>query len=273
MFSEQENKRFKVKHIIEFYGSTEGNFGFINIDNKPGSIGPLPLFVPSLQNITFLKRDPDTGNFLRDANGFCIECGVNEPGETVCEITKAAPFHGYRNKESSEKKILRNCLKPGDAYFMTGDVMYVDEEGWVYFCDRTGDTFRWKGENVSTTEVEARMAHILGLTDVVVYGVEVAGNEGRAGMAAIVGSPESVDLRELPSQLSLSLPAYAVPLFVRLIKTAELTGTYKLRKVQLRKEGFDVHTVSDPLYLLRDSSYVPLTEELHQQLLDGTLRL
>ena len=151
--------------------------------------------------------------------------------------------------------------------------MRIDEEGLVYFCDRSGDTFRWKGENVSTAEVETRIATVLKLTDVVVYGVEVPGNEGRAGMAAIVGTRDTVDLSTLPHQLSLSLPPYAVPIFVRLIESAELTGTFKLRKVKLRNGGFDRTEVTDPLYILRGSSYVPLTEELHEQLLQGTIRV
>ena len=105
-----------MDHIIEFYGSTEGNFGIINIDNKPGPVGALPLFVPSIQNVTILKLHPETGDYLRDENGFCVECGVSEPGETVCEITKVSPFYGYRNNENSAKKILRNCFKAGDAF-------------------------------------------------------------------------------------------------------------------------------------------------------------
>ena len=266
-------KRFNVAHVIEFYGSTEGNLAFINLDNKPGSVGALPMFIPSIQNIHFLKLDPDTGEVIRNQDGYCMDCGVDEPGETICEITNTSPYDGYVNKASSEKKVLRDVFKKGDAYFRTGDVMKVDEEGWVYFCDLIGDTFRWRGENVSTAEVETIIAKVLGLTDVVVYGVEVPGNEGRAGMAAIVGTEDTIDLPGLPQQLSLSLPPYAVPLFVRLIQAAELTGTFKLQKVKLRKEGFDRGVVSDPLYMLRGGAYIPLTEDLHQQLRAGTIRV
>ena len=265
--------RFNVAHIIEFYGSTEGNLAFINIDNKVGSIGALPLYIPSIQNIHFLKLDPESRELVRTQDGFCVDCGIDEPGEAVCEITKASPYYGYRDEKSSEKKVLRNVFKNGDAYFRTGDIMKMNEENWVYFCDRSGDTFRWRGENVSTTEVEILIATVLDLTDVVVYGVEVPGSEGRAGMAAIVGTEDTIDLPGLPQQLSLSLPPYAVPLFVRLIQTADLTGTFKLQKVRLRKEGFDRGLVSDPLYILRGGSYVPLTEDLHKQLLAGTVRV
>ena len=266
-------KRFNVTQIIEFYGATEGNMAFINLGEKQGAIGSVSLFLPGILNIHLIKLDSETGDYVRDENGFCVDCGVNEPGESICEITKKSPFFGYRNKEGSKKKVLCDVFKKGDSYYRSGDVMRMDEEGWVYFCDRSGDTFRWKGENVSTAEVECTISKILELTDVVVYGVEVPGNEGRAGMAAIVGSPEAIDLPGLPQQLFLSLPAYAVPLFVRFIKSADLTGTFKLQKVKLRSEGFDKDKVSDPLYVLKGKSYVPLSEEMYQEVVNGTARM
>ena len=265
--------RFKITDIFELYGATESNCGFINFSGKPGAVGAMSLFLPYIMNVHFIKIDSETGDYVKDGNGLCVDCGVNEPGETICEITKKAPFFGYRNKESSKKKVLCDVFRKGDSYFLTGDVMRMDEEGWVFFCDRSGDTFRWKGENVSTAEVESIISNILKLTDVVVYGVEVPGNEGRAGMAAIVGSPESVDLPGLPQQLFLSLPAYAVPLFVRFIKSADLTGTFKLQKVKLRNESFDKVKVSDPLYMLRGNLYVPLTDEMYQEVLGGNIKL
>ena len=266
-------KRFDVTQIIEFYGATEGNLAFINLGEKPGAIGSQSQFLPGILNIHLIKLDAETGGYVKDENGFCVDCGVNEPGETICEITKKSPFFGYRCKESSKKKVICDVFKKGDSYFRTGDVMRMDEEGWVFFCDRSGDTFRWKGENVSTAEVESIISNILQLTDVVVYGVEVPGNEGRAGMAAIVGSPESIDLPGLPQQLFLSLPAYAVPPFVRFIKSADLTGTFKLQKVKLRNEGFDKTKVSDPLYILKGKSYIPLSEEMYDEVVNGTARV
>ena len=191
---------------------------------------------------------------------------------------------------------MTDVFHKGDRYFLTGDILRMDEEGFFYFCDRTGDTFRWKGENVSTAEVEANIANILELRDVVVYGVEVpgtwelelacwcndtkinfssTGSEGRAGMAAIAGTEASIDLTNLAKKLYLSLPLYAVPLFVRLVPKVELTGTFKLKKVQLRKDGFDIHSVSDSLFVLDSTqqSYINLTPDLYQQILSGNLRL
>ena len=268
-------ERFRVSQVAEFYGSTEGNVGIVNPFNKIGACGRISVVLSFVNPIKLIKVN-ELGEYIRDSNGFCVEAGVNEPGECVGAIRKrmaSSHFHGYTDARATSKKVMSNVFKPGDNYFLSGDILRMDEEGFLYFCDRTGDTFRWKGENVSTTEVEATMAHILDLTDVVVYGVEVPGSEGRAGMAAIVGTEDTIDLPGLPQQLSLSLPPYAVPLFVRLIQTADLTGTFKLQKVRLRKEGFDRGLVSDPLYILRGGSYVPLTEDLHKQLLAGTVRV
>ena len=268
-------ERFRIPQVAEFYGSTEGNVGIINPFNKIGACGRVSVIL-SFINPVKLIRVNELGEYIRDSNGFCVQAGINEPGECVGAIRErmaSSQFHGYTDARASSKKVMSNVFKPGDKYFLSGDILRMDEEGFIYFCDRTGDTFRWKGENVSTTEVEATMAHILGLTDVVVYGVEVPGNEGRAGMAAIVGTEDTIDLPGLPQQLSLSLPPYAVPLFVRLIQAAELTGTFKLQKVKLRKEGFDRGVVSDPLYMLRGGAYIPLTEDLHQQLRAGTIRV
>ena len=244
--------------------------------NKTGAFGIVPVVLPS--PVVLLRVDPDTGVPLRNKNGFCVKADVNEPGEIVGEIRQNVPhqrYDGYQDEVATKKKVLRNVFKPGDMYFASGDMLRMDEEGYLYFCDRTGDTFRWKGENVSTMEVEATMANILELRDVVVYGVEVPGTEGRAGMAAIVGDEQTVNLADLGQKLFLSLPPYAVPVFIRLIKTCDLTGTFKLQKVKLRNEGFDQGKLSDPLYVLDHAqrTYVPLTPEVQQQLEMGNIRL
>ncbi len=262
-------QRFKVPLVLELYASSEGNAALINFGGKPGAVGAISPLIPSPRNIHFLKLHGDTMDYVRDSNGFCVDCDFDEPGELVCEITKQDPFVGYRNKDNTQKKILRDVFVKGDAFFKTGDILKIDEYGWVYFCDRSGDTYRWKGENVSTAEVECHIGSVLDMTDVVVYGVQVPGVEGRAGMVAIAGTTQTIDFSMLPSLLRRSLPVTAVPLFVRLIKAADVTGTFKLQKVKLRNEGFDLSKVSDPLFLLRGQSYMPLTEELHQDLILG----
>ena len=264
-------KRFQVQ-ICEFYASTEGNVAYINPFNKVGSCGISFVALPFLNRSYLIKVDPETGEYVRDSKGFCVRAGVNEPGEAVGFIS--THFDGYTDPNATKKKLMSDVFSRGDQVYLTGDILRQDKDGFMYFCDRTGDTFRWKGENVSTTEVEATMANILQLRDVVVYGVEVPGNEGRAGMAAIAGTSESVDLSGLAQQLFLSLPHYAVPLFIRLIPSADLTGTFKLKKVKLRNEGFDI-SLPDPLYVLDHASknYVSLSEEIYQKLQSGTMKI
>ncbi len=249
----------------------------INPFNRVGACGRISVLLPFLNPVCLVKVDPDTGEYVRNSQGFCVQAGFNEPGEVMGRIRKnviTSHFEGYSDSKASKKKVMSDIFAKGDQFFLSGDILREDEEGFLYFCDRTGDTFRWKGENVSTAEVEAVVSNFLQLRDVVVYGVEVPGNEGKAGMAAITGTQDSVDLSGLAQQLFLSLPNYAVPLFVRIIPSVELTGTFKLKKVQLRKEGFDI-SLPDPIFILDMSckAYQPLTEELYQQLQNGVLRV
>jgi fatty-acyl-CoA synthase len=163
---------------------------------------------------------------------------------------------------------------PGDAWYRTGDLMRQDEQGFFYFVDRVGDTFRWKGENVSTTEVAGVIAACPGVADAAVYGVSVPGTEGRAGMAALVAR-EDFDLRELRRALVQRLPEYARPLFIRIVTTIELTGTFKLRKQELALEGYELARVRDALYVEdpAQQAYVPLDMDMHARLRAGKLRL
>ena len=272
----QFQKRFNIPHIYEFYGSTEGNCAMINTTGQPGACGFNSLFLP-ITEANLIKVDPETGEHVRDSKGFCVSAGVNEPGEVVGAIGEDAheAFQGYHDPDATKKKILRNVFKSGDAYFLSGDMMRLDEEGYFYFCDRTGDTFRWKGENVSTNEVEGLTSRTLELRDVVVFGVDIPGVEGKAGMACIVGTEEFVDVKGLAKKLYRVLPAYAVPLFIRLIQQADMTGTFKFQKTRLRAEGYNIEKVSDPLFILDTSkkSYLPLDEDKYQQLQKGELRL
>ncbi len=269
--------RFQVPKVVEYYASTEGNCSFINGSNKVGAVGSLSRIFPFLNPACLVKISQDTGEYVRDSRGFCMVAGINEPGEVIGRIYDSIPssqFSGYTDTTASRRKVLTDVFKKGDKYFRSGDILRMDADGYLFFCDRIGDTFRWKGENVATTEVENAMASILKMKDVVVYGVEVPGSEGRAGMAAIEASADILDLENLAGQLLNSLPSYAVPLFIRLLPTLEVTGTFKLKKVKLRNEGFDV-TLPEPLYFLDPSrkTYVPLTEELYQQIRDGKKRL
>ncbi|CAL1260944.1 unnamed protein product [Larinioides sclopetarius] len=270
--------RFNIANIGELYGSTEGNANVINIDNKVGAVGFMSRIIPTIYPVSLIKVDANTGEPIRDNKGLCIRCEPGEPGEFVGKIITSDPirqFDGYVNQSATKKKIIRDCFTKGDMAFLSGDLLVMDEDGYLFFVDRTGDTFRWRGENVSTMEVEGMISNILHHTDSVVYGVEVPGNEGRAGMAAISDPEHKVDLKLLFKELSLSLPAYAVPLFTRICDNLESTGTFKLKKVDLQKEGFNPSTIKDPLYYLnkKEGAYVPLDTEAYEKICNGQIRL
>jgi fatty-acyl-CoA synthase len=224
-----------------------------------------------------VKFDLDAGAPVRNASARCVRCAPHEPGEAIGQILDAhgaTRFEGYTDAAASSKKILRDVFAPGDAWYRTGDLMRQDEQGFFYFVDRVGDTFRWKGENVSTTEVAGVIAGCPGVMDVAVYGVSVPGTEGRAGMAALV-TGEGFDLAELRRALQERLPAYARPLFLRIVTAIELTGTFKLRKQELALEGYDPARVRDAVYVDDGgrNAYVRLDDELHERLQAGVLRL
>ncbi|VDM25489.1 unnamed protein product [Toxocara canis] len=255
--------RFNITKIGELYGSTEGNSNIVNIDNRVGACGFFPIypFIAPVYPVRLLKIDEETGEVLRGKDGLCIPCRPGETGEMVGVIKDSdilLRFEGYVSSEETSKKIIRNALRPGDAVFSSGDVIYWDELGYLYFKDRRGDTFRWKGENVSTTEVEGILQPLKTLASVTVYGVEVPKKEGRAGMAAVVphnGVPHEQLLQEIATRLSQSLPVYAIPLFLRFCEEADITGTFKLRKVNLRREGFSLERChNDPVYYWDSSS-------------------
>ena len=226
----QFTNRFGIHRIGEFYGSTEGNSNVLNIDSVPGAVGFSSVLFPFVYPVRLI-RVSETGDVLRDPDtGNCILCRPGEPGEFVGKIIKNHParnFDGYVDAKATEKKIVRNVLKGGDMWFRSGDLLTMDEFGWMYFVDRLGDTFRWRGENVSTIEVEAVISNALKQQDSIVYGVEVPGVEGRAGMAAIVGSPEEgagLDLNAFLQAIKQHLPSYATPLFLRFVEHLDITG-------------------------------------------------
>ena len=269
--------RFGIPHIMEFYGATEGNVGMINYDGKVGAIGRVPWYARGIQKIRLVRYDLDKGVPVRGADGLCRETDDGEIGEAVGKIDANDPrsrFDGYTNQAETDRKILRDAFAKGDAWFRTGDLMRRNGHGYFYFVDRTGDTFRWKGENVATSEVAEALSVFPGVKEANVYGVEVPGGEGKAGMAALV-TMDGFDLPGLTAYLEKNLPFFARPIFLRFQREIVVTSTFKQRKIELQKEGFDPAIITDPLYV-RDAGtarYVPLTPALYRDICDGKAKL
>jgi citronellyl-CoA synthetase len=266
-------ERFGINEILELYASSEGNIGFTNLFNFDNTVGFCPL------SYKIVKYDKDADQPVRGKNGFMIAAKKGEPGLLIGEITEKTPFDGYTDPAKNEACILKDVFVKGDRYFNTGDLLKDIGFRHAQFVDRTGDTFRWKGENVSTTEVENIMTGHPALLDAVVYGVEIPNTNGRAGMASITphqGHKEKeLDLPGLYQHLKAELPAYAVPLFIRVRKAMETTGTFKYQKNNLKKEGFDASKVDgEHLYVLLPgtTTYTPLTDEIYQNILKGQYR-
>uniref|UniRef100_A0A5F8H6C5 long-chain-fatty-acid--CoA ligase n=1 Tax=Monodelphis domestica TaxID=13616 RepID=A0A5F8H6C5_MONDO len=270
-------RRFGDIQIYEFYAATEGNIGFFNYPRKIGAIGKQNFLQKKAVSYELIKYDVEKDEPVRDGNGYCIKVPKGEVGLLICKITQLTPFSGYAGgKAQTEKKKLRDVFKKGDVYFNSGDLLLIDHENFIYFHDRIGDTFRWKGENVATTEV----ADIMGLVDFVqevnVYGVPVPGHEGRIGMASIrVKEDHEFDGKKLYKHVSEYLPSYARPRFLRLQDTIEITGTFKHRKVTLVEEGFNPAVIKDALYFLDDTEkmYIPMTEDIYNSISDKSLKL
>jgi fatty-acyl-CoA synthase len=274
---EQFQPRFKIKKLLEFYGSTEGNVSLMNFDGKIGSIGRIPKYLRKKVNVRIVKFDVETEQPVRGEDGLCIEAEAGEVGEAIGEIQDSARyrFEGYSgNEEQTQKKVLRDVFAKGDAWFRTGDLMRQDAEGYFYFIDRIGDTFRWKGENVSTNEVGEALARAPGVLEANVYGVKVGALDGRAGMAAITPG-EGFDLAALRAHVARELPSYARPIFLRIKRDIDTTGTFKYRKVDLVADGFDPAKTSDPLYVDDPAAgaYAPLTPERARAIESGSVKL
>jgi len=257
--------RFGIERVCEGLGSTEANYGITNVDNKVGSVGRLPY--PEHSNIRVVRYDIESGDYARDAEGRLMLCEAGEVGELIAEILDgpgpAGFFEGYTSRAATEAKILRDAFRPGDRWMRSGDLVRHDADDYYYFVDRVGDTFRWKGENVSTDEVAQVLAQFPGLVVANVYGVRVPGAEGRAGMAALTFEDRArFDALGFHEFAARHLASYALPLFVRLAAEADLTPTFKLRKIELQRAGYDPKRTTDPLYV-RDAQagrYVPLTD-------------
>ncbi|WP_028009412.1 long-chain-acyl-CoA synthetase [Solimonas flava] len=260
-------QRFGIGRICEFYGASEANLAFVNGFGLARTAGfcPMPFAIVEFDAAHELPRRGAGGHLARVAKG-----GV---GLLITEITERAPFDGYTDRKASEAKLLRDVFKRGDCWFNSGDL--VRDQGWghIQFVDRVGDTFRWKGENVATTEVEGALNHFPGVTEAVVYGVQLPDCDGRAGMAALT-LDTAFDGAALARHLSERLPAYAVPLFVRLRRAQETTATFKFRKIELKQQGYDPAQIDEPLYVLRDRAlgYEPFDAAAYAEIRRGTLR-
>lgn len=266
--------RFAIPRILEFYAATESNFSLYNIEGEPGAIGRIPSFLAAKQQIALVRSDDELEQPLRDAAGRCVRCDVDEVGEAIARIAPGASrFDGYTSHEDSEKKILRDVFETGDAWMRSGDLMRKDARGFFYFADRIGDSFRWKGENVSTFEVAQALARCNGVRDAMVYGVAVPDHEGRAGMAALVVD-ENFDIDRFRAEIEVALPPYARPLFLRLSQTLEVTETYKHKKTSLIAQGFDPRLVSDLLYFAPPgAAHAVLDDSLYRRICgDGVER-
>jgi len=268
--------RTGIHRLVEFYGSTEGNVSYFNLDGRIGAIGRIPPLLRSKIKSRIVRFDVETETPVRGSDGFCIEAGPDEPGEAIGPISEEGRqrFDGYHDDAQTSRKILRDVFEKGDMWFRTGDLLRQDRDGYVYFVDRIGDTFRWKSENVSTGEVEMALGSVPFVAHAVVYGVEAPGYDGRAGMAALTLAG-ATDFPALVRRLRERLPPYAWPVFIRIRAEAETTGTFKYRKVELAREGFDPVKTDDPIYILDADAgdYVLMGEDLYQDVVSGRRRL
>lgn len=263
-------KRFGISKVFELYGAAEGTLIFTNLLNVDCTVGMC------LTPFAIVRYDVDSDEPIRDENGFMQKVAPGEAGLIIGEISESLPFAGYTDKKETEKKVFRDVFEKGDSWFNFGDLVMNQGYKHIQFVDRLGDTFRWKGENVSTGEVEKVVNTLSQVSQSTAYGVKIPGTDGRAGMIAIIPdtSVEDFDFKALAETVRNGLPSYAVPKFLRFKKEFETTGTHKIKKTILREEGFDPNKVDDPLYVLLPESteYEPLSKEIYDDILSGTYR-
>jgi acyl-CoA synthetase (AMP-forming)/AMP-acid ligase II len=252
-------RRFGVPLIREFYGATEGNAPLVNFEGRPGMIGRLK------PGQVLVRCDESTGEIRRTREGRCEEVSEGEKGILLVHINPLFAFDGYLDKKATEKKVVTDAFRKGDKYFNSGDILNLHDNHWVSFADRVGDTFRWKGENVSTNEVAEVLNKAPGVLESNVYGVAVPGSEGKAGMASLNVS-DNFDVGNLGPYVLHNFPAYQRPYFVRVQRDMRVTGTFKHQKVAYRDEGYDPRKVEDPLYFLDGDKYVRIDEKLYKRL-------
>lgn len=271
--------RFGIEHIREFYAATEGNAILFNLDNTLGSVGRAPKWASFVFPIAVVRFDVDKDEPIRGPDGFCQECEPDETGELISQIVNnpmkpGQRFDGYSDKKDSESKVLKDAFAAGDRWFRTGDLLHRDARGYFFFVDRTGDTFRWKGENVATSQVADLIGNFAAVKEANVYGVQISGREGKAGMAAIVVT-EDFDLNAFRDYVHTHISPYARPLFIRLKNEIETTSTFKQRKIDLVSEGFDPDKVAEPIFFddAEKGTYRRLDSELFQNIQSAEIRL
>lgn len=268
--------RFGIPIIREFYAATEAPGFIVNLTGRVGAVGHVPLRRTGW--MTLVRYDVETGEHLRDERGFYVPCERGEVGELLVRLperplTPATEYRGYTDPDATQKKVLTDVFVKGDRYFRSGDLLRFDEDDYFYFVDRIGDTYRWKGENVSTAEVADVLTTAPGVTEATVVGVRVPGHEGQAGLAAIVLEPGATFDAQGFWKAAQELPSYAQPRFVRVISAMQTTGTFKIQKNGLRHEGVDPNAVNDPLFVRGESGYVPLDVPRWHEVVDGRFRL
>ena len=264
--------RFQIEHLYEFYGLTEGHRSLVNLEEIPGMIGRL-----TQSGLILAKVNPETGEFYRNEKDYCIKCKPGDIGMVLLKIEKGTFFTGYKDKEKTESKFLHNVFRKDDTYFNTNDMLMLHDDLWVSFADRFGDTYRWKGENVSTLEVESILNSYPSIYMSAVYGVSIPNTEGKAGMAAIKLNPSLKFEIEAFSQFIVDVfPAYSIPFFIRICEDElEITGPYKIKKTNLRLEGYDLESINDTIYLWnqKNKRYFLLDNNLYQKIINGQLRI
>eukprot|EP00298_Acanthocystis_sp_HF-20_P008773 c17890_g1_i1.p1 GENE.c17890_g1_i1~~c17890_g1_i1.p1 ORF type:complete len:628 (-),score=255.17 c17890_g1_i1:76-1959(-) len=271
-------RRFNIPVIGEFYGATEGNGAFIHLCENfqaQGAVGRSGWLYQKITGFKIVKFDVENEIPIRGKDGFCIDCATGEPGELLFPI-KNGYYPGYSDPESTKKKILHDVVVKGDMYYRTGDLLRKEADGYIYFVDRIGDTFRWQGENVSTLEVSEILCGEPTIQEANVYGVSIPGKDGRACMAAIVlREGKSLDMKSFSAYVTKELPKYSIPLFLRFLPEVEITGTFKHKKFELKTEGYNPSVVKDKMWYYNHSkqSYEVLDEKVYAEVTKVSAKL
>ncbi len=265
---EKFQSRFQIEHLYEFYGLTEGHRSLVNLEEIPGMIGRL-----TQAGLVLVKVNPETGEFYRDERGYCVKCKPGDIGMVLLKIDKGTFFKGYKDQNKTEDKYIQDVFIKNDTYFNTNDMLMLHDDLWVSFADRFGDTYRWKGENVSTLEIESILNSYPSIYMSAVYGVSIPNTEGKAGMAAIKLEPSlKFDIVDFSQYVREVLPSYSIPVFIRICENdLEITGPYKIKKSNLRHEGYDIELISDNVFLWnqQDRRYIFMDIGIYQELING----